>query len=99
MDFARLFNNYTSLFFLQAENTTFNRGMLLNIGFKEALKYGHYKCFIFHDVDLIPESDRNKYTCPSSPRHLSVAVDKFDYRQVYKLEILIYPKCSEQCQY
>ena len=33
-------------------------------------------------MDLMPENDRNEYSCPSSPRHMSVAVDKFDYRQV-----------------
>lgn len=71
-------------FFQQAGDTSFNRGMLLNIGFKEALKFNNYKCFIFHDVDLMPENDRNKYSCPSSPRHLSVAVDKFNYLQVYR---------------
>ena len=69
-------------FFQQAGNTIFNRAMLFNIGFKEALKFDQYECFIFHDVDLIPEDDRNEYSCPASPRHLSVAVDKFNYRQV-----------------
>ena len=71
-----------SFIFQQVGDARFNRGMLLNIGFKEALKFNNYKCFIFHDVDLMPENDRNKYSCPSSPRHLSVAVDTFNYRQV-----------------
>ena len=39
-----------------------------------------FDCFIFHDVDLLPENDRNLYTCPEQPRHMSVAVDKFNYR-------------------
>ena len=69
-------------FFQQAGDTIFNRAMLFNVGFKEALKFDQYECFIFHDVDLIPEDDRNEYSCPASPRHLSVAVDKFNYRQV-----------------
>ena len=57
--------------------------MLFNVGFKEALKYDEYECFIFHDVDLMPEDDRNEYSCPSSPRHMSAAVNTHGYRQVY----------------
>jgi hypothetical protein len=36
----------------------FNRAMLMNIGFVEALKIYDYQCFIFHDVDLIPETNK-----------------------------------------
>lgn len=52
----------------------------MNSGAKEAAFQQHFHCFIFHDVDLIPEDDRTLYSCPISPRHLSVAVDKFNYR-------------------
>ena len=32
-------------------------------------------CLILHDVDLIPENDRNFYTCESAhPKHASVGV-------------------------
>ncbi|WAR06903.1 BRE4-like protein [Mya arenaria] len=48
-----------------------------------ALREYDYDCFIFHDVDLIPEDDRNLYTCQHSPRHMSVAIDTFDYRLQY----------------
>ena len=58
----------------------FNRGKLMNVGFEEALKYGAFKCFVFHDVDLIPEDDKNDYGCPSSPRHMCPAINKFGYR-------------------
>ena len=64
----------------QTGETPFNRAMLFNIGYKEALKFDQYECFIFHDVDLIPEDDRNAYSCPTSPRHMSVAPDKHHYR-------------------
>jgi hypothetical protein len=58
----------------------FNRAMLMNVGFVEALKLYNYDCFIFHDVDLLPEDDRNLYTCPEQPRHMSVAVDVLRYK-------------------
>ncbi|XP_052810590.1 uncharacterized protein LOC128238574 isoform X1 [Mya arenaria] len=66
-----------------AANTTFNRALLMNIGYMEALREYDYDCFIFHDVDLIPEDDRNLYTCQHSPRHMSVAIDTFDYKLPY----------------
>ena len=36
-----------------------------------------------HDVDLIPENDRIDYGCQTSPKHLSVAVNTFDYKLPY----------------
>lgn len=64
------------------KNLTFNRGILMNIGFIESLKTTSDKwdCFMFHDVDLIPEEDRNIYSCPETPRHMSSAVSKFKYK-------------------
>jgi len=52
----------------------------MNVGFAEAMKLYQWQCVIFHDVDLFPEDDRNFYTCPDQPRHMSVAVDKFGYK-------------------
>merc|ERR1712228_330649 len=68
----------------QTDSNTFNRAMLMNVGFVEAMKDHNWTCAIFHDVDLLPEDDRNLYSCPDQPRHLSVAVDKFKYRLPYK---------------
>lgn len=71
-------------------NGQFNRAMLMNVGYVEALKEQTFDCFIFHDVDLLPEDDRNLYTCPEQPRHMSVAVDKFKYRLVCKFYFYYY---------
>nr|VZI42560.1 unnamed protein product [Spirometra erinaceieuropaei] len=71
---------YTIFVIDQRQPKLFNRGALLNIGFLEASKRHPYSCFIFHDVDLLPEDDRNLYTCEAQPLHLSVAIDKFAYK-------------------
>ena len=41
-------------------NLTFNRGILMNIGYVESLKDSNntWNCFLFHDVDMIPEDFR-----------------------------------------
>lgn len=76
--------DYT-IFVVEQEGTgAFNRAMLMNIGYKEALNFDNFDCFIFHDIDLLPEDDRNLYTCPEQPRHMSVAIDIFKYRLPYK---------------
>lgn len=42
-----------------------------------------FNCFIFHDVDLIPENDFNVYECAQyGPRHLAPAVDELRYLYV-----------------
>ncbi|XP_070189945.1 beta-1,4-N-acetylgalactosaminyltransferase bre-4-like isoform X2 [Littorina saxatilis] len=64
---------------------TFNKGRIMNAAFKEALKMYSFDCVTFHDVDLIPEDDRNMYTCSGMPRHMSVAVDSLNYRLPYAL--------------
>ncbi|XP_029344001.1 beta-1,4-N-acetylgalactosaminyltransferase bre-4 isoform X2 [Acyrthosiphon pisum] len=61
----------------------FNRGMLMNIGFTEALKLYDFDCFFFHDVDLIPLNYKNLYSCPDQPRHMALAVDKRNFRLPY----------------
>ncbi len=61
----------------------FNRAKLMNVGYVEALKEYDYECFVFSDVDLVPMDDRNLYRCFDNPRHLSVAVDKFNFQLPY----------------
>ncbi|XP_039301116.1 beta-1,4-N-acetylgalactosaminyltransferase bre-4-like, partial [Nilaparvata lugens] len=71
----------------QAGDGPFNRAMLMNVGAVEAQALGRgrgggggFDCYIFHDIDLLPEDDRNIYNCPDQPRHMSVAIDVLQYR-------------------
>lgn len=59
----------------QGDKLDFNRAKLLNVGFRESTMIHDYQCFVFHDVDLVPVDDRNVYTCPEHPRHMSVRID------------------------
>lgn len=77
--------NYRIYVVEQAGNDTFNKGAVMNAGFLLALRDSTYHCFVFHDVDLMPEDDRIMYSCPSQPRHLSVAVNELGYRLPYKV--------------
>ena len=43
------------------------------------MKYFNFDCFVFHDIDLLPENDYINYGCPESPMHLSVAMDYANY--------------------
>lgn len=72
--------NYGIFVVEETKADPFNRASLMNIGFLEANKMANWDCFIFHDVDLIPLDDRNLYRCPEQPRHMSVAIDVFDYK-------------------
>ena len=78
----------------------FNKGAIYNIGFNESLQYDDYDCYVFHDVDLLSETDTNYYGCPNSPMHLSVGIDKFDYKYVRILyNILLQLKPTRRCDY
>ncbi|XP_016118263.1 beta-1,4-galactosyltransferase 4-like [Sinocyclocheilus grahami] len=64
----------------QAGDATFNRAKLLNVGYLEALKDHSWDCFIFHDVDLVPENDQNLYMCEDQPKHLVVGRNSTGYK-------------------
>ena len=68
------------LFLFQDEYSKFNRGMLRNIGFNEAKRDHKFTCFIFNDVDTIPEDDRNLYLCNKHKvRHYVTGLDRERY--------------------
>ena len=50
----------------QVDAAPFNRGALLNLGFLEARKLDNFTCFVFHDVDMVPETDLALYRCRES---------------------------------
>ncbi|XP_052074945.1 beta-1,4-galactosyltransferase 6-like isoform X1 [Mytilus californianus] len=68
----------------QTSGVPFNRGMLSNIGFKEAILDMKYDCIVIHDLDILPEDDRNFYTCADNPIHMAVKVQQFKYNLPYK---------------
>ena len=43
-----------------------------------------FKCFFFHDVDLIHESDDILYECMENPRHYSAWINKWKYLAPYE---------------
>ena len=61
---------------------TFNRGLLLNVGFVESNKEtgGRWQCHVLHDVDLLPEDDHTSYSCPEYPTHLSHLINAYNYK-------------------
>ena len=62
--------DYTIFVVNQHGKDQFNRAALFNVGYLEAIKLYSYDCFIFHDVDLLPEDLRNLYKCGEKPRHM-----------------------------
>ncbi|XP_066097418.1 beta-1,4-galactosyltransferase 4 isoform X2 [Saccopteryx bilineata] len=73
----------------QAGSKKFNRAKLLNVGYIEALKDATWDCFIFHDVDLVPENDLNLYKCEDQPKHLVVGRNSTGYRvELHRMKIV-----------
>nr|XP_023506099.1 beta-1,4-galactosyltransferase 3 isoform X2 [Equus caballus] len=75
----------------QVNNTAFNQGKLRNVGFWEAMQEEDWDCIFFHDVNLLPEDDRNLYICDIFPAHVSVAIDKFNYKLKLSGMLLLRP--------
>jgi GT2 family glycosyltransferase len=42
------------------------------------------RCYVLHDVDLLPENLANVYACLRQPRHMSVATDSLRYTLPYR---------------
>lgn len=73
--------NYGIFLIEPLESLKFNRALLLNIGFLEAMKDDEgWNCFIFHDVDMLPENSNNIYECDSDvPKQMAVSINTYSY--------------------
>ena len=68
-----------------ADSRKFNRGKLLNIGFKIAKKHNH-NIFIFHDVDLLPSPELIPWYCTepdAKPIHIARVWDRYSKNENY----------------
>ncbi|CAH1781718.1 unnamed protein product [Owenia fusiformis] len=63
----------------------FNKAALMNAGFNETTRIfpKMFDCYIFHDVDMLPENDRTVYGCrnDSSAIHFAQHVSKYNYKR------------------
>jgi hypothetical protein len=66
------------------DDKKFNRGKLLNIGYKYIKKKG-YDYIITHDIDMYPNNNAFKYyrVYPKNPIHIADRVDKKKYNYEY----------------
>ena len=64
------------MFSKQVGPEIFNKAQTMDAGFIEAQKFGHFDCFIFHDVDMLPIHSCNIYQCNNTGvRHLGLSRD------------------------
>ncbi|XP_068632129.1 beta-1,4-N-acetylgalactosaminyltransferase bre-4-like [Battus philenor] len=66
----------------QQDNKMWNKGLLYNVGVKQAIA-DKFPCLILHDVDILPLDTANLYACLQEPRHMSASLDKFRYVLTY----------------
>ena len=58
----------------------YNKALSMNAAFIEASKEDQYDCYIFHDVDMLPENAGILYQCRSdAPTHFVVALNIRNY--------------------
>jgi hypothetical protein len=64
----------------QSDDKPFNRGKLLNVGYKFACDKG-CDYFVFHDVDMLPEDVDYSYS--DKPLHLATHLQEHDYETTF----------------
>lgn len=77
---APILKQYGTIYVIeQADDKPFNRGKLINIGYKEFHKEFGY--FAAHDCDMIPENA--DYSFCENPCHIATEVEQFGYKMPY----------------
>ena len=78
---------YYGIYFLSIdpsnENLVFNKGILSNVGFKEALNEYDWNCLIFHDLEMLPLNEQNIYECSSDHPIRLASFSSFKQSQEY----------------
>ncbi|XP_037514963.2 beta-1,4-N-acetylgalactosaminyltransferase bre-4-like [Rhipicephalus sanguineus] len=68
----------------QNDTEGFKRAKLFNAGYEIVKAMHNHSCFIFHDVDLLPENRRNIYACKKEGGfHLPTCIDTWKYTIMY----------------
>jgi hypothetical protein len=68
----------------QRDEFLFNRGLMKNIGAKQAFDDG-CDYIVWHDIDMIPEDDTCDYSYPGeTPKHIAVQISQSDYQLKYQ---------------
>ena len=80
-------DSYFKIFVIdQQGTTTFSRARLMNAGFLFVRENYNFDCFIFHDVDLLLETEEGLYKCSNEfPRHLSSSIGMVYHWLIYRL--------------
>ena len=93
--FSDYLNGYNYMIYViqqSDDNRKFNRGALLNIGFRDAEKDG-CNIFIFHDVDLLPSEELKEYYInppESKPVHIAGVWDRYNKNTDYFGGIVVF---------
>lgn len=76
----------------------FNRGKLLNVGFDHVRRRHSYDVFIFHDVDLLPADNLQKWYAqfPSRPLHIARVWDRYSNNPKYFGGVVSFSKSDYQ---
>lgn len=67
----------------QRNNIRFNRAMLMNVGFVEALNFTNYDCVVFHDIDHLAINVQNYYGCEMMPKHFISGERMWNWKIIY----------------